>query len=334
MQLLSIAVAGLMLRPTPQPPRAGLLRPPPIPPRTGPIHAKITGAALAAAFAAKNDDGPSPTANLTLAEKEAAVIEAIRECLDAGRNRQPKRIFSALGAFGNASGVLAQTWLTPQQLERCCFFWWAGWQLSLRELSKGNVFTARGLQDIKATPWFVLLCSQTFPWTPLLVPLVSRAVGNSTDTESDASSFVPTSFSDQKITALQRLMRDDGLVKPANTDFITPQNIDQGVAFFRDGSKMFVRDLTRGRLLSYGDSPATYVWFGLLTLSTLPLTPLLLPLIDKRREDGSQSDYVPASFRQRRLAAFARYSAAQAVEKEEKSEKKGWWPPFGLGGGS
>ena len=49
-----------------------------------PIHAKITGAALAAAFAAKNDDGPSPTANLTLAEKEAAVIEAIRECLGAG----------------------------------------------------------------------------------------------------------------------------------------------------------------------------------------------------------------------------------------------------------
>ena len=189
------------------------------------------------------------------------------------------------------------------------------------------------MQDIKATPWFVLLCSQTFPWTPLLVPLVSRAVSNSTDTESDASSFVPTSFSDQKITALQRLMRDDGLVKPANTDFITPQNIDQGVAFFRDGSKMFVRDLTRGRLLSYGDSPATYVWFGLLTLSTLPLTPLLLPLIDKRREDGSQSDYVPASIPPaetgRVCALQRRPSGREGGEEREEGLVAAVWARWG-----
>ena len=31
-----------------------------------------------------------------------------------------------------------------------------------------------------------------------------------------------------------------------------------------------------------------YGWFALLSLSTFPLTPLLLPLIDKRRPEGAQ----------------------------------------------
>ena len=30
---------------------------------------------------------------------------------------RPKRLFAALGDFGKASGNLAQTWLTPAQLE-------------------------------------------------------------------------------------------------------------------------------------------------------------------------------------------------------------------------
>ena len=56
-----------------------------------------------------------------------------------------------------------------------------------------------------------------------------------------------------------------------------------------------------------------YGWFALLSLSTFPLTPLLLPLIDKRRQNGTQRDYVPTAFRARRLAAFARFRASRAA---------------------
>ena len=48
-----------------------------------------------------------------------------------------------------------------------------------------------------------------------------------------------------------------------------------------------VRDLQRGRLMAYGDRLAAYGWFLLLSFSTFPLTPLLIPSIDKRR-DGQQ----------------------------------------------
>ena len=33
-------------------------------------------------------------------------------------------------------------------------------------------------------------------------------------------------------------------------DVDTPQNIDEGVAFFADGTRMLLRDVRRGRLLS------------------------------------------------------------------------------------
>ena len=115
-----------------------------------------------------------------------------------------------------------------------------------------------------------------------------------------------------------------------NPDFRTPQNIDEGLRFYADGWTMFLRDVRRGRLLSYGDEPASYALFGLLALSTFPLTPILLPLIDKRREEGVQSDYVPSSFRSRRLASFARHRAARAAAPPV-GEKKWWWP-WGGGG--
>ena len=105
--------------------------------RAPPISAKITGAALAAAFAAKNSKGLKT--ELTLDEKEAKVIDAIRETISAGRDMQPRRVISALGDFGGASGTLAQTWLTPQQCERVVYYWWAGWQLMLRDVRRGRV---------------------------------------------------------------------------------------------------------------------------------------------------------------------------------------------------
>ena len=105
------------------------------------------------------------------------------------------------------------------------------------------------------------------------------------------------------------------------------QNIDEGVHFFRDGSTMLARDAVRGRLLSYGDSFASYGRFALLAFSTFPLTPLLLPIIDKRR-DGAQSDYVPTSFRARRLESFARLRASRPAPPARNATG---WLPFGRG---
>ena len=265
--------------------------------RTTPPVAKITGAALAAAFAAKND-GTEPKQELTLPEKEDAVVEAIRSVIDAGIAR-PRAAADALGEFGRCSGALAQSWLTPQQLESCFSFWSGGSALLARDLRRGNL----ALGDVKASPWFGLLVLNTFPWTPLLVPLVSRAI-NATD----AGSFTPKSFSLRRLAALRRLRQDEGLPSTAtdSPEFRTPQNIDEGVRFFSDGFTMLTRDVRLGRLGARGDTAAAYGWFLLLSFSTFPLTPLILPIIDKRR-DGVQSDYVPSAFRARRLSTFARY---------------------------
>ena len=278
--------------------------------RTTNVQAKFVGAALAAAFAAKNEESTSavPSVELSLEEKEDRVIEAIREGLKAGITK-PKAAFSAIGEFGKASGELAQTWLTPQQLESCAAFWGGGSALVARDLRKGQL----GLEDLKASPWFLLLTLNTFPWTPLLVPLVGRAV-NSTD----GTTFLPRSFRANRLSALRRARRDGG-IDVSDPDTRTPQNIDEGVSFFRDGSAMLARDLRRGRLFAYNDSLSSYGWFTFLAFSTFPLTPLLIPLIDKRR-DGSQADYVPAAFRARRLATFARYRALQATPQRSAEE--------------
>lgn len=356
MQIAVLALTACSWSPTP------LLHPRPTRPRAAVIDAKIIGAALAAAFTSKSEPGES--ASISIADKEERVIVAIREGLDAGFG-EPRRAWSALGAFGQASGDLAQTWLTPQQLERCAFFWGGGGTVLARDLRRGRVEWS----DLRASPWFGLLALNTFPWTPLLLPLVSRAV-NSTD---GSRGFVPRSFSAARLDALQRLQREPGLVSSdadADAESRTPQNIDEGLRFFVDGGRMLLRDARHGRLLAYGDSAgvrtctctctstlaharahthkhtcihvgmhaargrrppnaglrvvtmATYTttlrqvygWFALLSLSTFPLTPLLLPLIDKRRPDGtSQRDYVPTAFRARRLAAFARFRASRAA---------------------
>ena len=275
------------------------------------VQAKITGAALAAAFASK--DEAADAVEETLEEKEERVIEAIRDGLDAGIGK-PRRAFTALGDFGKRSGSLAQTWLTPEQLENCAYFWAGGSTVLARDVSKWRL-TAR---DVKASPWFILLALNTFPWTPLLAPLVARAV-NGTGT----GAFLPSAFSARRLAALKRLRGDAGLnpesVDPESPDR-TPANIDEGVRFFRDGSKIALRDLLRGQLTTRADDKlAAYGWFGFLAVSTFPLTPLLLPVIDKRRE-GSQSDYVPSAFRARRLAAFHRLNSARETDREADRE--------------
>ena len=279
---------GLLLvsrAPTPSPARAS-------------VHAKFTEAALAAAFATKNQGENEGAAQretgkgkLTLEEQEERVIAAIRAGLHAGAELKIGKVATSLGDFGKACGGVAQTWLTPPRLENCAFFWTGGWTLFTRDLKRGRL----GLRDLKPSLWFGLLAINTFPYTPLLVPLVSKAV-NSTD-----AAFVPAPFQASRLAALKRLLRDPGI--DANL------TLDEGVRFFSDGTRMLLRDALRNQLGSYGDSASSFGWFALLCASTFPLTPLLIPIIDKRRPDGLQSDYVPSAYRAHRLAAFGRYRA-------------------------
>lgn len=284
-------------------------------PRSGTPQAKFIGAALAAAFAEKNNKNKTAVADRaleTLEQKEERVVASISATIDAGSALQPKKTFEALGDFGQASGSLAQTWLTPDAVESVVAFWGLGSAGLARDIRR---FAIRE-RDVKAAPWFLLLLANTFPWTPLLIPLVGRAV-NSTD----GSVFVPRAFSAERLAAMRRLRRDLGLQETSDVDLRTPQNIDEGIAFFSDGWKIFLRDLRRNRLLAKeSDTVAAYAWFFLLAISTFPLTPLLLPVIDKRRPDGAQYDYVPSQFRGRRLAAFARLSSSREVGAEDGAE--------------
>ena len=141
------------------------------------------------------------------------------------------------------------------------------------------------------------------------MPLVGRAV-NSTD----GASFVPRSFRSDRLAALERLRGDGGLcdLDGCDIDERTPQGIDEGVRFFRDGSRMLARDFLRGRPLVYGDTAKAYALFFALVFSTFPLTPLLIA--DRQAARRPQSDFVPSAYRGRRLAAFARYRAARDAE--------------------
>lgn len=241
---------------------------------------------------------------------EAGVVSSIRNVLSAGSQFKPKRLFSALLEFGNSTGGLVQTWLTPQRLEEACFFWYEGSSVLARDLRCGRF----SFNDMKASGWFSVLALGTFPWTPLLVPLVRRAL-NATD----EGAFVPRALGTRRIKALKRLRKDNGLAQVI-PKFSTPQNIEEGVRFFSDGGRLLVRDSARGRLLARKDDTlSVYALFASLSFSTFPLTPLLLPLIDKRRPDGQQSDYVPSSFRAERLAAFQQLRAGtwQKLDPQE-----------------
>ena len=93
--------------------------PPPSPARAS-VHAKFTEAALAAAFATKNQGENEGAAQretgkgkVTLEEQEERVIAAIRAGLHAGAELKIGEVATSLGDFGKACGGVAQTWLTP-----------------------------------------------------------------------------------------------------------------------------------------------------------------------------------------------------------------------------
>ena len=84
------------------------------------VHAKFTEAALAAAFATKNQGENEGAAQretgkgkVTLEEQEERVIAAIRAGLHAGAELKIGEVATSLGDFGKACGGVAQTWLTP-----------------------------------------------------------------------------------------------------------------------------------------------------------------------------------------------------------------------------
>ena len=113
---------------------------------------------------------------------------------------------------------------------------------------------------------------------------------------------MPAAFGARRLAARVRLRRmaedgvDDGAAVDADAR-ATPQNVEESVAFFADGGRLLWRDVRRGRALARADdSAAAYAWFAMLSFSTFPLTPLLLPLIDARRHGArdARRDYVPS----------------------------------------
>ena len=202
------------------------------------------------------DDGDAP---------EERVVAAIRDGFEAGWGR-PKRAASALGAFGSASGELVQTWLTPSRLEDCAQFWADGTTILLHDARRGVTRPWATLQrphawrNLVAVGWFAGASSFTFPWTPLFLPLLESALDGTAFEE--PSIYVPPAFRDTRRAALRRLRRSDvdetadGVNLETASDDTTPQNIDEGVAFFRDGTRLLLRDLRRNRLLAEEEDTA------------------------------------------------------------------------------
>jgi hypothetical protein len=206
--------------------------------------------------------------------------------------------------FGRASGGLLEAWLTPQRLEECEQFWAEGSTTLVRDISRGRLKT---LADAQAVLWFGLIAVNSFPWTPLLLPLIDRALG-------DKAPKMPRAIEPTRRVALRRLRRgrmDDAVLSPDGAAlFYTPQNMAESLAFFRDGTRLALRDVRRGRLFRTADDrPVAYARFAALAFTTFPLTPMLFPVIDKWRNDRAgqrRGDYVPALFRTRKLAALRR----------------------------
>eukprot|EP00961_Rhodomonas_salina_P018376 247053-Rhodomonas_salina.1 len=110
----------------------------------------------------------------------------------------------AAGSLGSATGGLVGEWLTPQRLEECFAFWGEGAQLYARDVARGRV---RSVKDVQAALWLLAYADNTFPFTPLLLPLVDRAL-------EERAPKLPAAFSESRLAAFQRLQRqrDDGFL--------------------------------------------------------------------------------------------------------------------------
>ena len=240
---------------------------------------------------------------------ESRVIASIK-------NVASERSFGALGEFGAATGDLFVSKLTPETVEDVTRFWQDGAAATARDATRVQRWR---LREARAAGAFAALAAATFPWTPLLLPLIDEALE---DTAQDT--YVPSSFSAARRGAMRRLAGGAEF----RADEGTPRDAEESVKFFRDGASLAARDIRRGTLISEEDSWAVWGRFLALAFSTFPLTPLLLPSIDERR-DGPRSDYVPSPFRGRlraverlRLRDAARYGDPIATLRRVAGEDR------------
>eukprot|EP00548_Thalassiothrix_antarctica_P002868 CAMPEP_0194139668 /NCGR_PEP_ID=MMETSP0152-20130528/9276_1 /TAXON_ID=1049557 /ORGANISM="Thalassiothrix antarctica, Strain L6-D1" /LENGTH=572 /DNA_ID=CAMNT_0038837595 /DNA_START=69 /DNA_END=1787 /DNA_ORIENTATION=+ len=248
---------------------------------------------------------------------EDKVIISIRKVVSSASNitTNPKVFFSRLGDFGQSSGsLIAQKWLTPEALEECTVFWDDGFRVLMRDLFRSYIFSQKSTRyywkDWTALGWFTLLASSSsILFLPLLLPLLRVALEEVNAI--NESQLIPPSFRQTRLTAMRRLRRPKE--RPLKVNNGTPRNIQESISFFKDGTLLLIRDAERGTLLSDDDTWSTYGWFAFLAFSSFPLTPLIIPIIDKRREEGKTSDYVPSSYRPERLQALSRLRNIEAV---------------------
>ena len=242
---------------------------------------------------------PSAKARVVAPTAEARVVASIKGVARAGFGAET---LGALAEFGTSTGDLVlQQWLTPETLESCACFWQDGSTAAARDARRLSRWRWR---EAKAAGAFAAIAASTFPFTPLLLPLFDEALE-----ETDQATYVPSSFSPRRLRALRRLSGEPAFAAAADT----PRNATEGLRFFADGTALVARDLRRRGTLLRGDEDSWPVWLRFLALSfsTFPITPLLLPVIDKRR-DGPRSDYVPSAYRPRRLRALQRLRRMRA----------------------
>lgn len=207
--------------------------------------------------------------------------------------------------FGLESGSLLQSWLTPSRIEDCASFWSEGSQCLARDISRVALQPQRwSMVEVRKFFVFSVVAANSFPWTPLLLPLIDRAL-------EDKAPAWPTAFGDRRRSAVRRLSQ---ITQPTQADFDalertlfeTPQDANEAAVFIRDGGRIILRDFRRGRIWRESKE---YLRFIALAGTTLPLTPLLFTLIDKWRGDvggARRGEYVPSAFSVRRLAALRR----------------------------
>ena len=271
-----------------------------------------------------NNNNDNTTNNDDDDDLESQVILSIQNVASSASNitKDPKHFFSDLGSFGKSSGALiGQKWLTPESLEECTLFWDDGFRVLMRDLFRSYLFSQQSTRytasDWVALGWCLLLASSSsILFFPLLLPLIRVALQDVGENGIDEATYLPPSFRNPRLAAMRRLRRptEEPLGKYLTNG--TPRNVPEGIAFFRDGTVLLARDLARGTLTARPDDTwKTYGWFAFLAFSSFPITPLILPLIDKRRngEHEATSDYVPSSFRPERLKALARWRDLEAV---------------------
>ena len=210
---------------------------------------------------------------------EDRVVDAIREGVAevAAARGLTKVTSSARGVwrFAGESGALLQSWLTPHRVEDCADFWSEGSKCLARDLSRKALRPQQwSLVELQSLLVFSFVAVNSFPWTPLLLPLIDRAL-------EERAPVWPAAFGARRRSAFRRLRNaqlEVDFQDARSACCETPQNVGESARFLRDGGRIILRDVWRGRV--WRESWALGR-FAALALTTFPLTPLLLPLIDK-----------------------------------------------------